>query len=174
MRLRSSSLEWSVGAVVVVVMVDAIIRQNDLNIFALGVLDEMAHIGTAAIFAIAIGLHTHPALLIGSILGAVLIDVDHIPLYLGANIVPDGTGRPFTHSLVSPVIVFFSSLVLSEWVRRFAWAAVGGLLTHLLRDSATGGVPLWWPIRTSNVTIPYTIYLATLFLQLAIIVRSPR
>ena len=79
---------------------------------------------------------------------AVMIDVDHAVTARSFSIaaVTNLARRPVTHSFV-PVVIF--SLLVSAVFRSktIGGMVLLGLLSHLFRDAATGGVPLLWPFR---------------------------
>ncbi len=125
-----------------------------------GVLDEPAHLLTAwlVLRALRPRLGDWPVAR-WALAGAVLIDVDHLPLYLtGGEFAVDG-GRPPTHSLVLALL-----LTLGGVRRTWRGAALGlalGVVLHVARDLATGpGVPLLWPVGAGNWSVPYPAYLA--------------
>lgn len=128
----------------------------------MAVLDEPAHLLTAWVLLLVTGLLWR-RLAAWALVGAVAIDLDHVPLYWGwEDIAPDG-GRPFTHSLATVGV-----LVAAAAVPKLRAAGLGlavGVLLHLVRDLGTGpGVPLWWPFSGESVTVPYEVYAAGLSL----------
>jgi inner membrane protein len=132
-----------------------------------GLLDEPAHLATAALLLLAAGLW-RPArdgaglLPMVALASAVLIDVDHIPLYLGVPGISAG-GRPFSHSLVTPAIAAIAAAALSGRGRTVASGIALGTLLHFVRDVATGpGLPLAWPMTTADVRLPMAAYAAVL------------
>jgi inner membrane protein len=129
-----------------------------------GLLDESDHLATAAL---ALAFVRHPpteSLLVGLALGGVAIDADHLPVEFGSSILTDGTGRPYTHSLMTVAAAAIAAGLTSGRVFRFAAGVSLGLASHLLRDMGTGGVPLAWPFSKENVEIPYLAYAALLSL----------
>jgi len=132
-----------------------------------GLLDEPAHLATAALLLLAAGLwrptHDGAGLVpVVALASAVLIDVDHIPLYLGVPGISAG-GRPFSHSLVTPAIAAIMAAALSGRGRAVASGITIGTLLHFVRDVATGpGLPLAWPVTNSDVRMPLSAYAAVL------------
>ncbi|MBA2447130.1 MAG: metal-dependent hydrolase [Chloroflexi bacterium] len=127
------------------------------------VMDESAHAATALLLLDLARLPASEPVLAGTLLGAVVIDVDHIPSEVGWDILTNGTGRPYTHSLFT-----LGESVLLAFARPGPWRTVAlsaafGIVTHLLRDMATGGVPLYWPLARRSVTIPYIVYAILVF-----------
>ena len=124
------------------------------------VLDESAHALTALVLFKATGSGRADALL--TLAGGVLIDVDHVPMELGLNVITRGTNRPYSHSLLMiGGVVILAGLVRSRF-RRPMLAVAFGIATHLLRDLATGGVPLYWPFLMRRETIAYGFYAVAL------------
>jgi inner membrane protein len=122
-----------------------------------GALDEPGHLLTAWLV-----LNAVPAargrIWRWALLGAVLIDLDHVPLVLWGGPVTEFGGRPVTHSLAT-VAVLAAAALAAPRLRIPAGGLAVGVLLHLLRDLATGpGVPLLWPLRPENVLVPYWVY----------------
>lgn len=96
------------------------------------------------------------------LVGAVVIDLDHIPLYAWHVGTVTGNGRPVTHSLGTVIAL----LALAALGRRWRTPLLGlalGVVFHYVRDIATGpGLPLTWPLSTANVRLPYLVYVAVL------------
>lgn len=101
---------------------------------------------------------------------AVLVDLDHVPLYAGVPGVAAAGGRPLTHGLLTVAVL----LLLGRRLPAARWAALGVCL-HLLRDLATGpGVPLLWPLDLV-VRVPwaaYAVVLVALALRAALTPRA--
>jgi inner membrane protein len=149
-------------AVLAVVGLDGILAARSWPIAVVGLLDEPAHLLTAWLVVIAVA-GTRPRCWPWVLVGAVAIDVDHIPVYLwGGPVAGVGGGRPVTHSLVTP-LALLAAAVAVRWARSVLGAVAIGVLLHLLRDVATGpGVPLWWPALPGSVLLPYAAYLLLL------------
>jgi inner membrane protein len=151
------------AAVGAVVALDAAARAlSPLPVFLLGMLDEPAHLLTAvlALWAFApAGLPVRAWL--WTLLGAVLLDVDHIPMYLtDGGFAVDG-GRPPTHSLLTPLVLV--ALGLTARRLRVLLPFALGVLLHFGRDIATGpGVALFWPLDPAAVIVPHPAYLLVL------------
>jgi len=131
-----------------------------------GVLDEPAHLATAALVILAAcgsGRLLRQRRLIGTALVvSVFIDVDHLPLYAGVTGIAAG-GRPYSHSLSSVAVLMLLGLVCGRRARPFLVGAVLGVGLHLARDVASGpGVPLGWPLNPTNLLLPYSTYAAAL------------
>ena len=109
-----------------------------------------------------------------ALLGAVVIDVDHIPLYVWDVGTADPEGRPVTHSLTVVLVL----LALSRLPGRLRTPLSGlalGVLLHLVRDIVTGpGASLFWPIAGTSVLLPYPLYAGVLCLAAAWAVLRPR
>lgn len=91
-----------------------------------------------------------PLVLVAGLIGTVLPDLDDLQAPLGwrlAQLLPNpvyGIGRQRTHSLVWSVCL--SALA---WMIGLQEALIAGLwigwAIHMVMDSLTGGIPLWWP-----------------------------
>jgi inner membrane protein len=121
-----------------------------------GLLDEPAHLLTAWLFLGSLPGRPSRRFAAWALAGAVAIDVDHIPLYLGWAAIGTPGGRPVTHSLVTVGV-----LLVVAGAPRLRVPALGlavGVLLHLIRDLATGpGVPLRWPLSEESVVLPYAV-----------------
>ena len=108
----------------------------------LGLLDEPAHLATAAL------IRRDLPFLVGS----VLPDLDHVPYALAPVHPNPGDPRPRTHTLA-----------LSAAVALVSPAAAAGTLAHFARDLADGsGVPLLWPLSDRELRVPYPLYAGAL------------
>ena len=144
-----------VALLALVLLVDLLITRSDPPLLLLGLLDEPAHLATSGLVLLALGVRGRPALLV--LAASVLIDADHVPLYLGVPGVEAAGGRPLTHSLATLGVLGLLSL---RWAP-LRWVALGVAL-HLFRDAFTGpGVPLLWPLEVV-LLLPYGLYAAAL------------
>lgn len=140
----------------------------------IGARDEPAHLATAVLVLLALAgpqrLLDHPAPTATACASSMLIDIDHVPLYVkipGVDVAVDG-GRPFTHSL-STVAALGALAGAWRYRRSSLAAAAGGVGLHFVRDIATGhGLPLWWPFEHKNRLIPYAFYSRLLWLLAAV------
>lgn len=140
----------------------------------IAVLDEPAHLLTAALLLAAAGV---PAgLARWALVGAVAIDVDHIPLYLWGGPVAAPGGRPVTHSLATVAVLLLLGALLRGRGRTAALGLGLGVVLHLLRDTVSApGVPLFWPLAPVGVRLPYLLYAALLVAAAAVAgARRPR
>jgi inner membrane protein len=154
-------------AVLGVVSLDLVAGWRAWPIPVIGLLDEPAHLLTAGL-ALSAATEGRRQVWAWVLLGAVAIDVDHIPLYLwGAPVAVDG-GRPVTHSLATALVLVAIAVAMPR-VRTAAGALSAGVMLHLLRDAATGpGVPLFWPVLPDSAFLPYRTYLVTLLVLAAV------
>ncbi len=140
---------------------DALTSWRRWPIPVLGALDDTAHLLTAALILAAVGVGRIGRLLPWALLGSVLIDLDHVPLYTFA---PDFVvgGRPPTHSLVTPAVLLGLAVVV-PWRPWIAGGLAIGACLHFVRDIATGpGVALFWPLSSTAVRIDHRWYLGIL------------
>ena len=125
-------------------------------------LDWPAHVATAALVLAAVRRPLAAETAAWALAGSVVIDVDHVPLYLGLDRVAVGeNGRPFTHSLTTAAALFAGSRLAPGRTRTALTGLAAGTVLHFVRDVGTGpGAPLLWPFSRRNVRIPYGAYLA--------------
>lgn len=130
------------------------------SLIVVAALDETAHIATALIFLVGFWRVVNLWLAAGWLAGAVLIDLDHLPAVAAWGLAIIEAERPATHSLATILIVAGVAAVLPRHGRSSAvvFGASLGLATHLLRDLATGGVPLLWPVDGEAIEISYWGY----------------
>lgn len=143
-----------------------------------GLLDEPAHLLTAWLFLAAVPAtrgRLDPRWLL---LGAVVLDVDHLPLYLWGALATSVGGRPATHSLVT-VLALLTVAGLSRRLRATVAGLAAGVLLHFFRDVATGpGLPIAWPLSGDSTVLPYGLYLGVsaglAMVAVARLSRAPR
>jgi inner membrane protein len=128
---------------------------------ALGLIDEPAHLATAALIVLVLGVRDR-TLAVTALVAAVAIDLDHLPQELGVDLLTEHTTRPVTHSLAGLVVITAVAAAVSR--RRAVAAGVAlGIAAHLVRDLGTGGgVPLLWPMTNREIEVPYVLYAALL------------
>ena len=126
---------------------DAVDRRVPFGLLSTGLLDEVAHLATAALGLLVLAelIDAPRRFYAAALVASVAIDLDHIPLYLG--LLPDD-GRPVTHSLAT-VVVFAGAAAASRRHRALLAGAATGLVLHFARDVAEGppGVRLLWPLQ---------------------------
>jgi inner membrane protein len=145
---------------VVVVLLDLTAQYVGGSTLVVGLLDEPAHLATAALVLLALPpLSLRTTLLV--LVGSVALDLDHIPLYLHVPYVAAAGGRPVTHSALTVAVLLLAARLVPA-SRPYLLPLAGGVLLHFMRDGATGqGIPLLWPYDRA-VLIPYEIYVAVL------------
>lgn len=155
---------WTAPALAAVALVcDAAKREHSLTIVGSGLLDEPAHLAFAALGLLVlsgfVGLSAR--FWLAGLVMSVAIDLDHVPLYLGASWVAVGpNGRPFTHSLATAAVLLLGAWRLPR-LRDVLLGATAGLLLHLVRDIVEGppGVGLFWPLSSHEVTLGLATWL---------------
>ncbi len=164
---RIGRTRWLPAALLVFIgMLDLVNAATPFSVLLTGLLDEPAHLATAALALLAIAgsdrLTRHPYLTTAALAASMLIDVDHVPLYAGVPHVAATGGRPFSHSLTTVLILALIWLVTGRRRPVLAGAAAGVCL-HFVRDIATGpGLPLFWPMSSETARLPYAAYVAVL------------
>ncbi len=139
-----------------------------------GLLDESAHLLTAWLAIAAFPTVGRRLDRRWVLLGAVVIDLDHLPLYLWGALATSAGGRPVTHSLVT-VLALLAFAASSRRLRAAAAGLAVGVLLHFLRDVATGpGLPIAWPLDADSTLLPYGSYLGVVvgLAGLAVLRRS--
>lgn len=126
-------------------------------------LDETAHFLTTLLICWALGRRACERFLLPALVASVAIDLDHVPARLGAEFLTAGTPRPYTHSLLTIVLV----LALAwRWPgRRDLWLGVAiGLALHFGRDMGEGdsGVSLLWPFSDHSFQYRHGSYVAVM------------
>lgn len=171
--LRHRAVVVAPTLLLVVLGLDAVLAQRQWPFAVTGLLDESAHLATAGLVLLAMPLGAVSRYGGWMLVGSVLIDIDHLPLYLGnRGFLVDG-GRPPTHSIAVIVLLLLAALALPAWKRQLRGLAFG-VLAHFLRDVATGpGLALLWPAFPVTVQAPYLAYVGLLgLLTLGAVVRS--
>jgi len=145
----------------IVLVADLLLHVLDPPYPALGLLDEPAHLATAAVVLLALSVHDR-TFAAATLVAALALDLDHLPHELGVDLLTQHTTRPVTHSLAGLVLVVAAVAAVSR--RRMVTAGVAcGIAAHLFRDLGTGGgVPLFWPQTFRAVEIPYVVYAVVL------------
>ncbi|MGH2889643.1 MAG: metal-dependent hydrolase [Solirubrobacteraceae bacterium] len=161
-KLRLSPVALGVAAAVFI-LADWGYRLAGDSFFPGGLLDEIAHALTTLIVLWALGPRVCRRFLIPALVASVAIDLDHIPGELGYYFLTRGTPRPYTHSLLTIVVVLFVAAVWRR--RRDLWVGVAiGLAIHLWRDMAESntGVALLWPFSYHAYALPHSRYLVVM------------
>jgi inner membrane protein len=134
---------------------------NDHSMILTALCDETAHLLTTLLILWAIGGVAYRRLLVPALIASVAIDLDHLPARLGWRFLTEGTPRPYTHSLLTVLIVLLAAALWRQ--RRVVLLAVAvGLVIHLWRDMAEPGtgVAMLWPATDASWSFPHGAYLA--------------
>ncbi len=167
MTRRAGVVLGALAALATVVGVDRLLAARWWSLPAEAVLDESAHLLTAWLLLAAAGVRSR-RVVAWALAGAVLIDLDHLPLYAGLPVSADG-GRPVSHSVATVLVLLLAAGAWRAQRSRLAALALGVVL-HLVRDLAVGpGVPLLWPVLSDSVRVPHAGYLAVLAAAVAVI-----
>ena len=164
---RAGVVVGALAALAAVVGIDLLLAARSWSVPAEAALDEPAHLLTAWLLLVAAGVRSRQVV-VWALVGAVLIDLDHLPLYSGIEVTAGG-GRPVSHSMTTVLVLLAAAGVWRAQRTRVAALALGVVL-HLVRDLASGpGVPLLWPPLSDSVRVPYVVYLAVLVAAVAVI-----
>ena len=162
-RLRDplSPLQLLICAVVLVLS-DWASRHAGDSFFPGAPLDETAHFLTALLLLQVASATQRERFARPALLASVAIDLDHLPQYFGSDILTAGAPRPYTHSLLTALVLVALALLLGSRRRLYAGLALGVML-HFFRDLGEGngsGVPLLWPLSSHGYSYPHAAYLA--------------
>ena len=129
---------------------DAAYRRIQFGLLSAGLLDEIAHLATAALglLVLACFIEVPRRFYVAALIASVAIDLDHIPLYLG--LLRNQGQRPVTHSLAT-VVVFAGAAVASRRHRAVLAGVATGLVLHFARDIAEGPPGCEDALATSGV-----------------------
>nr|WP_269205079.1 metal-dependent hydrolase [Motilibacter aurantiacus] len=155
-------------------MVDRFVDAESPSYVVLGLVDEPAHLTTAALglgaLAALLRRPLPPAFALAALAAAVLIDADHVPdAIFDSQILTAGTPRPYTHSVATVAVAALATAALRGRARLVAGGVATGVALHLLRDLATAPVALWWPLSSGGVTMPYAAYVVALVVFTALV-----
>ena len=159
---RESIRRWAYPVLLagVALAFDAADRRVPFTILISGLLDEPAHLATAALglLVLACFIDVPRRFYVAALIASVAIDLDHIPLYLG--LLGNQDQRPVTHSLAT-VIVFVGAALVSRRHRAVLAGVATGLVLHFARDIAEGppGVRMLWPLQDTAWTASYWWFL---------------
>ncbi len=156
-------------ATVVFVGADAGDQLGHSTVWLAGPFDETAHVLTTLLVLWAIGGPLFDRLLVPALVASVAIDLDHIPGDLGYDWLTKGTPRPYTHSLLTIVVVLLAALCWRG--RRDMWLSVAvGLTIHFWRDLSEpgSGVALMWPVSDARWSLSHLSYLIVMVVVIAV------
>jgi hypothetical protein len=153
----------AVAGLAVVAAADLVLSRKRPPWLLVGFFDEPAHLGTAGAMLANLEPPSREWAL-GFMAGAVLPDLDHIPLALSRVHPNVDDPRPVTHCLLAVSPLFVAARLHPPGPRRDALAGAGaGTLAHFTRDLAVGtGVPLLQPLTGHSFKVPYPLYVAAL------------
>ncbi len=139
---------------------DAARRTIPFGVWTTGPVDEVAHLSTAALGLLALArfIDAPHRFDVAALIASVVIDLDHIPLYLG--LLGNQGQRPVTHSL-STVAVFVVAAAASRRHRAVLAGVATGLVLHFARDIAEGypGVRVFWPLQDTSWMVSHAWFL---------------
>ena len=100
---------WPLLLVVVVVGLDLVVDADSRSTPEVAAFDEPAHLATG-ILVVLVLIALAPArpavaFVLAALVASMAIDLDHLPQYLGWPGLTGGTPRPYTHSLVTPLLL---------------------------------------------------------------------
>ncbi len=145
--------------------------EGSTGTIAYGLVDLPAHLATCAIALLALGSLRAPparAFVLAALSVSVLLDVDHIPQYLGTRALTGTLPRPYAHTLLFLALVTVAAcFARREAARTVLLGAAFGIGAHLFRDLSTGpGVAVLWPFSSGSIQMAYVLYAGALLLAL--------
>jgi hypothetical protein len=150
-----------------VALVDAVLRASSPRLAVAAMLDESAHVATTLLLLGPAQLPRGSAFRCGAIVGSVIIDLDHLPAVLRHHPLRSAEDRPVTHSMPTLGLVYLLAAAAGAPSRPARLGLAVGVTSHFIRDLATGGLPLFWPMRRRLVCVsPYVYFLLLLGLAL--------
>jgi inner membrane protein len=156
--LMDAVLGYPFVAVAIILGLDALLQRGVSLWEVSGMLDEPAHLLTAALLLAATPRRFSPLFTVSALASSILIDLDHIPIYAGWQALIAAAPRPYTHSLATVVAATCLACAVSRRYSPAFWGVAVGVSLHFVRDLATGQVPLFWPVSSAGVVLPYPAY----------------
>jgi membrane-bound metal-dependent hydrolase YbcI (DUF457 family) len=154
----------ALGCLATIALADKVIFRRRLPWILIGFFDHPAHLATAGLVLLNMSPRP-PGWASGFMAGALLPDLDHVPLALSRVHPSMDDPRPVTHCLLAVVPV--AALGAAKQDERLRGAAAG-MLAHFARDVGVGtGVPLLWPLTRRSWRVPYAVYAAACLLLAA-------
>lgn len=146
-----------------IVLVDYVGWQVSPPLIFAAVLDESAHVATTRLLLLALCRRPSQRFVVAALASSILIDIDHIPMQFGWDLLTRGVPRPYSHSLLPVLVAGCCGLALKDDWARIAKGISFGIVAHLTRDLATGGgVALLWPLTARTMLISYQPYVLLL------------
>jgi len=175
-RPRSGFRALVLLAVVVILALRPVLEGIEASPLIVGPLDWAAHLATALLLLVNLPRPLPFATVTAALLAVVVIDLDHLPGYLGTDFLAEGTPRPYPHSLLTVIAALAAAAALKGTGRRIALGIAIGVAAHLVRDVASGGVALFWPLSDDGVRISFWLEAAAIgaLATRAWIVGAPR
>jgi inner membrane protein len=172
--VRVSAERWAflagITAIITIALIDLWLDAGPRTLWQTGVADETAHLLTAILLLSLLPKALPDRFFAGALVGAVAIDLDHLPLILGSDLLTRETNRPLSHSLLSIMVALaLAAIAPARW--RATLLGIGaGFALHFWRDMATStaGVPLLWPLQKTGFVLPYSVYFASLIACVAV------
>jgi inner membrane protein len=146
-----------------VAVADWTIRRRRPRWIVVGLLDEPAHLATAALVLLNLSPRS-TEWAAGFMVGGALPDLDHVPLALSRIHPSIDDPRPVTHCLLAAApLLILAAAGRDGPMRDAAAGAAAGTLTHFARDLAVGtGVALFQPLTGRLFKLPYSFYIGGL------------
>jgi inner membrane protein len=164
---QAGTVAGALAALAAVVVLDLALAARSWSVPVEAMLDEPAHLLTAWLLLAAAGVRSRQVVA-WALAGAVLIDLDHLPIYAGLAVTAGG-GRPVSHSVTAVLVLLVAAGVWRAQRTRLAALALGVVL-HLVRDLGSGpGVPVLWPWLSDSLRVPYAVHLAVLVAAVAVV-----
>jgi membrane-bound metal-dependent hydrolase YbcI (DUF457 family) len=155
----------ALGCLATIALADKVIFRRRLPWILIGFVDHPAHLATAGLVLLNLGPRP-PRWAAGFLAGALLPDLDHVPLAVSRVHPGLDDPRPVTHCLLAVVPVAALGQMKADQRLR---GAAAGMIAHFARDVGVGtGVPLLWPLTRRSLRVPYAVYAGACVLLAAI------
>ncbi len=146
----------------VVAVSDLVIWRLQMPYLVQALFDEPAHAATGLLALLAICVAPSRPIVLAVVAGSVLFDLDHVPHVFGSSILEHGVPRPYTHALITLIVIAVVAAMIRDPRRRILVLIVGAAAAaHLVRDMAEPGGPgvsLLWPLSDHAYALPYIPY----------------
>lgn len=166
-----------VAAVMLVALVDLFAWRGRPGVAGWGALDFAAHAATGFLFVAAVVRKLTTGSVAAVVAASVLIDLDHLPAFLGSGVIQGTAPRPYPHSVAGLILVLLAARALRAPARTTV-LIVSALALHFWRDMAEPdgpGLVLLWPLSHAVATVPYWLYAGTMLVLLSVaLVRDRR
>ena len=155
---------WLLGVLALALIVASDVcrrRHPEMPLYVHGMLDEGAHLLTAALVLSALGGREKDGCGRSMLVSSVLLDIDHVPAIAGSDVLSKGLFRPAPHSLLTLGLLGALARLMPNR-RRAIYGSLAGVAVHLFRDMGDGSIPMLWPLSKRSFRVGYPLYASVL------------